>query len=314
VPFTMYPQQQQQLVTLPNYEIVKVLGSGSFGYVFEAYDHTHNKRVALKRIEKVGTQLSREYEILFELRECENVVTIVDFFYSKTDNNKLIQNIVFEYMPDNLESMIGNYNKNKQKFTEHQVKWYTYQILKGLAFCHSKNISHRDLKPENVLINEGEIVKICDFGSSKVLDAMGKNTPYIVSRYYRAPELILCVTKYSTAIDVWATGCILAELIMREPLFQGKSEGDQLFAIFRMLGSPSATEFEELSMMVPFDPKIFTEFKIYKRQQFRDKFHYIKDFENLMDLLMKMFDYIPSKRITAVEAMKHPFFKDVIPK
>jgi len=287
------------------------LGSGSFGYVFEAMDNTHNRRVALKRIEKVGTQLSREYEILFELRESENVIRILDFFYSKTDNNKLIQNIVFEYMPDNLENMVGTYNKQKRLFTEYQVKWYTYQILKGLAFCHSKNISHRDLKPENVLINDEEVIKICDFGSSKVIDNNGKNTPYIVSRYYRAPELILCVTKYSTAIDIWATGCILAELIMREPLFQGKSEGDQLFAIFRTLGSPSATEFDEYSMMVPFDPKIFQEFKAYKRQSFKDKFYYIKDYDNLMDLLMKMFDYIPSKRITAAEALKHPFFKDV---
>lgn len=102
-----------------------------------------------------------------------------------------------------------------------------FQVLKGLEFIHSKNISHRDLKPENVLVNAKGIIKICDFGSSKYIDDAGKNTPYIVSRYYRAPELILCVTKYGTEIDIWATGCILAELIMRDSIFKGSSEGDQ---------------------------------------------------------------------------------------
>jgi len=303
--------QSQPLVTLPNYEIIKVVGSGSFGYVFEAWDHTNNKRVALKRIEKVGNQLSREYEILFELRDCDHIVKILDFYYSKTDSGKLIQNIVFEFMTDNLENMLQTYTSQKRIFTEHQVKSYVYQILEGLAFLHDKNIAHRDLKPENVLISEEGKIKICDFGSSKIIDPNGKNTPYIVSRYYRAPELILCVTKYTCSIDIWATGCILAELITREPIFQGKSEGDQLFAIFKVLGSPTQEEYDELSMMVPFDPKIFKEFKFYKRQTFKDKFYYIQDYENLMDLLLKMFAYIPSQRITAAEALNHPFFKDV---
>jgi serine/threonine protein kinase len=99
---------------------------------------------------------------------------------------------------------------------------------------------------------------------------------------------------------------------MREPLFQGKTEGDQLFAIFKVLGSPTQEEYDELSMMVPFDPKIFNEFKAFKRQSLKEKFYYIDDYENLEDLLLKMFAYIPSNRITAAEALKHPFFKDII--
>jgi serine/threonine protein kinase len=100
---------------------------------------------------------------------------------------------------------------------------------------------------------------------------------------------------------------------MRQPIFQGKSEGDQLFAIFKVLGSPSQEEYNELSSMVPFDPKIFKEFKNYKLNTtfFEEQFSYIKDYKNLMDLLLKMFNYIPSKRITALEALKHPFFADV---
>jgi serine/threonine protein kinase len=90
------------------------------------------------------------------------------------------------------------------------------------------------------LLSKEGVIKICDFGSSKVIDPNGKNTPYIVSRYYRAPELMLCLTKYTTAIDVWAAGCIMAELALLTPIFKGKTEGDQLFAIFRVLGSMSA--------------------------------------------------------------------------
>ena len=98
---------------------------------------------------------------------------------------------------------------------------------------------------------------------------------------------------------------------MRDPLFQGKSEGDQLFSIFKVIGSPSKEEYDKLSMMVPFDPKIFNEFKTYKKSSFKDKFHYINDYDNLMDLLSKMFAYVPDDRITAEEALEHPFFKDV---
>lgn len=98
-----------------------------------------------------------------------------------------------------------------------------YQLLNGLNNIHKLSIAHRDLKPENVLISKDGIIKICDFGSSKVMDKTGKNTPYMVSRYYRAPELIMCITKYTEAIDIWAAGCILVELFTYDPIFKGKN-------------------------------------------------------------------------------------------
>lgn len=188
--------------------------------------------------------------------------------------------------------------------------------MNGLKNIHSKNIAHRDLKPENVLLSKEGAIKICDFGSSKVIDVNGKNTPYIVSRYYRAPELMLCLTKYSTAIDVWAAGCIMAELATLTPFFKGKTEGDQLFAIFRILGSMSSDEVSEYKKRVPFDPVLFDSFGSFKRVNLKDMFKTISagSKSQFLDLLLKMLAFLPEKRITAKEALEHPFFNDATTK
>ena len=103
----------------------------------------------------------------------------------------------------------------------------------------------------------------------------------------------------------------MAELVLREPIFRGKSEGDQLFAIFKVLGSPTPEEYEELSYLVPFDAKMFSEFKSFPGQPLRQYFGYIQDLDNFLDLLSRVFAYVPAKRITAQEALQHPFFSDV---
>ena len=110
----------------------------------------------------------------------------------------------------------------------------------GMEFVHKQGVCHRDLKPENILMNSEGVVKICDFGSAKVISPNGLNTPYIVSRYYRALELILACSDYTNAIDVWAIGCILAEFLTRRPIFPGKTEGSQLIEQIAILGLPSA--------------------------------------------------------------------------
>jgi len=128
-----------------------------------------------------------------------------------------------------------------------QIKNFMIQILKGMMFVHTKSVCHRDLKPENILMNSEGMVKICDFGSAKVLSPSGLNTPYIVSRYYRAPELILACSDYTNAIDVWAIGCILAEFLTRRPIFPGKTEGSQLIEQIAILGLPSRDELQAMS-------------------------------------------------------------------
>lgn len=120
------------------------------------------------------------------------------------------------------------------------IKKITAQLFKGLAGMHAKGIAHRDLKPENVLLKNGE-VRICDVGSAKVIDMSPKrmNTPYVVSRYYRAPELILASSHYDTSIDIWAVGCMLFEMLTKIAIFPGESEGLQLIEMQMILGPPT---------------------------------------------------------------------------
>ena len=184
------------------------------------------------------------------------------------------------------------------------------RLLHILEALHDVGLVYNDLKPENVLLSKTGVIKICDFGSSKIIDEKGKNTPYIVSRYYRAPELILCITDYTVAIDVWAAGCILAELFLQTPFFRGKTEGDQLFKILETMGSFTPSEVKEFQSKVVFDTKLFESFPNNKRKNLHDIFHMVEDKKNLIDLLSKMLAYLPSKRITAEQAMAHPFFKD----
>jgi serine/threonine protein kinase len=163
---------------------------------------------------------------------------------------------VFEFCNETLEDVLKKYDGTKDYIPLQDIKRYTKEILNGLAQMHELKIVHRDLKPENILLKNGQ-VKICDFGSSKFLDTVDHmNTPYVVSRYYRSPELILASNKYDASIDIWgnlflfnfllAVGCILFELMSKTPFFPGDTEGLQLLEQISIIGSPTDREIGEL--------------------------------------------------------------------
>jgi len=298
---------------VPDLEIEGLLGSGSFGYVFEAYDKNRDTKVALKRTTKAGDFVSREYEILELLKGCPNCIQILDIFYTKNeDDDKLAQNLVFEFWSDNLESMITENKTAKKAFTIEKVRHYSKQILNGLKNMHERQIVHRDLKPENVLVNDEDEVKIWDFGSSKILDPNGKNTPYIVSRYYRAPELILGVSNYSEKIDIWATGWIIAELLMLKPIFPGKTEGSQFLEQMALLGTPSSYEYKQMASTIPKTTmKLLNQLEKFERKNLSEIIpnNYPKrEKKKVLDLIEKCLLWDPKARISANEALEHPFF------
>ena len=237
----------------PHYTDFKLVGNGAFGFVFKAIETATGRPVAIKRSQKVGNKVSREFEVLTALKDKPNVIQLVDFFYSIDGKDRLIQNSVFEFCHQSLEDVIRKVTEGTsgRYISMPEIKRYTKEILNGLKHMHELRIVHRDLKPENILLLECGQVKICDMGSSKFIDEQTfKNTPYVVSRYYRAPELIFASNHYNEAIDIWAVGCILFELITKTPLFPGDTEGLQILEQACIIGSPTEMDLAKLGEII----------------------------------------------------------------
>ena len=291
--------------SIPDYEPISLRGAGCFGYVIEAMDRIHNTRVAIKRTHKVDKKLSREFEILSKIKDCDYVVKLLDAFYSENNDGKVIQNLVFEFVTNNLENFIDVHHKKKKHIPIEQIRQITQQMLLGLNYCHKKNIVHRDLKPENVLLTDDGNVKLCDFGSSKCIDEKKgiTSTPYTVSRYYRAPELILGKLDYNSKIDIFATGCIIAELFMLTPLFPGKTEGLEIFEHICLLGNPGKEYFEQFPL-----PKNYIEyFEQFKVDDTARLDKVINQNGFYKDLILHMLHWDVNQRYSAEQCLKHPF-------
>ena len=307
---------------IPDYVPLTLKGSGSFGYVLEAYDNNNDIRVAIKRTHKIGIKLSREYEILSELTDCEYIVKLLDVFYTINDDKKIVQNLVFEFVPTSLEKYIEKFKLEKKLIPIEKIKRISKQLLTGLAYFHKKNIIHRDLKPENILFTEDEQVKICDFGSAKKVNSdktknniNSKSTPYIVTRYYRPPELFLGKNDYDTKIDIFSAGCIIAELFTLKPLFQGINEGLQIFEYMNVLGLPDKEYLKEFQVNKSFFD-ILDKCKDLEPYQLNEilnpnKKYNKKDIDEVCDLIFNMLCWDYNKRFTAGQCLKHNFLKDV---
>ncbi|VAH10358.1 unnamed protein product [Triticum turgidum subsp. durum] len=213
-----------------------VVGTGSFGVVFQAKCRETGEVVAIKKVLQDKRYKNRELQIMHML-DHPNIVGLKHYFFSTTERNELYLNLVLEFVPETVNRMARQYNRMNQRVPLIYVKLYTYQICRALAYIHNcVGICHRDIKPQNVLVNpHTHQLKICDFGSAKVLVKGEPNISYICSRYYRAPELIFGATEYTTAIDLWSTGCVMAELLLGQPLFPGESGVDQLVEIIKCL-------------------------------------------------------------------------------
>ncbi|KAL6531477.1 DASH complex subunit ask1 [Orobanche minor] len=238
-----------------SYMAERIVGQGSFGVVFQAKCLETGETVAIKKVLQDKRYKNRELQTM-RLVDHPNVVSLKHCFFSTTEKDELYLNLVLEYVPETVHRVVKHYNKLNQRMPLIYVKLYTYQIFRALSYIHGVlRVCHRDIKPQNLLVNpHTHQVKLCDFGSAKVLVKGEPNISYICSRYYRAPELIFGATEYTTAIDIWSAGCVLAELLLGQPLFPGESGVDQLVEIIKVLGTPTR---EEIKCMNP----NYTEFK-----------------------------------------------------
>ncbi|KAK4776911.1 hypothetical protein SAY86_005599 [Trapa natans] len=289
-----------------SYMAERAVGRGTFGVVFQAKCLETGETVAIKKVLQDKRFKNRELQTM-RLLDHPNVVTLKHCFFSTTEKDELYLNLVLEYVPETVHRVIKHYNKMNQRMPLIYVKLYFYQICRALTYIHNCiGVCHRDIKPQNLLVNpHTHQLKLCDFGSAKVLVKGEPNVSYICSRYYRAPELIFGATEYTSAIDIWSAGCVLVELLIGQPLFPGESGVDQLVEIIKVLGTPTR---EEIKCMNP----NYTEFKFPQIKAHPwHKIFYKHMPPEAVDLVSRLLQYSPSLRSTALEALVHPFFDEL---
>lgn len=302
-------QQPPQEVEI-TYSDLKTIGNGSFGVVFQAtLLRPTQEQIAIKKVLQDKRFKNRELQIMRKLDHC-NVVKLKYFFHSMGDrgNSEVYLHLVLEYIPETLYKIARTHSRSRKNLPMVLVKLYMYQLFRSLNYIHSMDICHRDIKPQNLLLDpETGVLKLCDFGSAKSLVNGEPNVAYICSRYYRAPELIFGATDYTTKIDIWSAGCVMAELILGEPMFPGESGVDQLVEIIKVLGTPTR---EQMKAMNP----NYTEFRfpvIEARSWNRIFSCHLRTPPEAAKLVSNLLEYTPSKRLTPLGACAHPFFDEL---
>ncbi|KAL7746219.1 Cyclin-dependent kinase catalytic subunit [Sorochytrium milnesiophthora] len=289
--------------TPENYQRLAKLGEGTYGVVYKCRDRTTGRIVALKKIKLeqeengVPSTSIREISVLKELKH-PNVVRLFDLIC----NDTRLQ-LVFEFLDYDLRKHM---EKNPDQFTPMQVKSYLFQLLSGIDYCHRRRIIHRDLKPQNLLVDNKGFLKIADFGLARAFGVPMRNyTHEVVTLWYRAPEVLLGTRVYGCPIDIWSIGCIFAEMANRAPLFPGDSEIDQLFRIFRILGTPNEETWPGVSEMKDWKPH-------FPQWAAADLSASAKTLSaDGVDLLRELLVYFPGMRISAKRALQHPYFADL---
>jgi len=285
------------------FDKIEKIGEGTYGVVYKAKDRNTGETVALKKIrldadvEGVPSTAIREISLLKELNHAA-IVKLMDVVHC---DKRLY--LVFEYLDGDLKRYMDSAQPTGIPLP--QVKSFLLQLLQGIAFCHSHRVLHRDLKPQNLLISNSGKIKLADFGLARAFGVPVRlYTHEVVTLWYRAPEILLGTRYYSTAVDIWSIGCIFVEMITRKALFQGDSEIDQLFRIFRTLGTPDEQIWPGVTTLPDFKSS-------FPKWPPTDLVRLIPSLDKEgHDLLMHMLVYEPFSRISGKNALSHPYFDD----
>lgn len=296
------------------YSLIRVIGSGAYGVVISAHDTSTNSKVAIKMVPRAfhdevdAKRILREIKLLKHFHH-ENIIGIVDMMPPLARHVEEFNDVYI--VADLMETDLHRIIYSKQSLSIDHVQYFLYQILRALKYIHSANVIHRDLKPSNLLVNSNCDLKVCDLGLARGIlpeDELGNGgsmllTEYVVTRWYRAPEIMLACHEYSKPVDVWSAGCIFAELLARKPYFPGEDYIDQLTIICEKLGKlpENDLEFVTSDKAKRFLRKLPDKAPPSLRRQFPGTP------PDALDLLARMLTIHPRKRITVTEALEHPF-------
>uniref|UniRef100_A0AA96NG55 [RNA-polymerase]-subunit kinase n=1 Tax=Phyllostachys edulis TaxID=38705 RepID=A0AA96NG55_PHYED len=283
------------------------IGSGTYSNVYKAIDVESGRVVALKkvRVDGVGEAesarfMAREIALLRLLGDHPNIVRLDGLVTSRLATAPSLY-LVFEYMDHDLTGLVAAAAASGARFSLPQVKCYMKQLLSGIELCHNKGVLHRDIKSSNLLVSNDGILKLADFGLAASFDPDNTRpmTSQVITLWYRPPELLLGATHYGVGVDLWSVGCILAELLLGEPIFPGRTEVEQLHKIFKLCGTPPEDYWEKMKFPHP-------TFKPYERciaEKFKDVA------PSTLSLLVTLLSIDPDMRGTATDALNSEFFR-----
>ncbi|KAM4689948.1 LOW QUALITY PROTEIN: mitogen-activated protein kinase 15 [Rhinophrynus dorsalis] len=293
------------------YEIKKRLGKGAYGIVWKAIDRKTGEIVAVKKIfdafrNRTDAQRTfREIMFLQEFGEHPNIIKLLNVIRAQNDKDIYL---VFEYMETDLHAVIKKGNLLKDV----HVRYILYQLLKATKFIHSGNVIHRDQKPSNILLDADCLVKLCDFGLARSLYQIQEDatnpalTEYVATRWYRAPEILLASHRYTKGVDMWSVGCILGEMLLGKPLFPGTSTINQIERIMSIIELPSKEDV--LSIKSEYGASVINRMSSRHKVSLAELLPSTCPPEAL-DLLTRLLIFNPDKRLTAEEALQHPYVR-----
>lgn len=294
-----------------DFEKLSTIGRGSYGVVYRVRRKGSGDILALKRVrlhrnvhgfeDGVPSSSLREIAALKSLKH-PNILQLLEIIHTGANLY-----LLFEHLDQDLKRTL---DESPTGLGLNVTRNYMWQLLKAIAFCHSRRILHRDLKLQNLLVNRDGTIKLADFGLARAIAMPPRNcTKEVVTLWYRAPELLLGSTIYGPAIDVWSLGGICFEMITKKVLFPGDSEIDQLFKIFQVLGTPTSEQWANITTFPHYKPD-FPRFPRKKLEKLLNDGS-VRCGSETCDFLDKMLTYDPAKRISAPEALRHHFFDDL---
>jgi len=309
----VYRLKGEKFALYDYYTPIRILGKGAYACVCEAINRKTGRTVAIKKNKGVFQDLCDAKRILREIKlmmhfDHDDIVGLIGVIPPDEEEIDTYQDVYLVMMK--METTLAKVIRSKQNLTERHHQFFVYQLLRGLKYIHSAGVIHRDLKPENILINGADCnLKITDFGLARgvCLEDQLNLTEYVVTRWYRAPEVMCSAKQYDENVDVWSVGCIFAELLLRKPLFPGGNHIEQLKIIFAILGTP---EHDSLDWIKTPEAKVWVErMQPSRGRNLKKIFHNASP--DALDLLIKMLELDPNKRISVVNALSHPYLKEL---